>query len=74
MHSRTGDNFSYIGDTLGGRKTWLKRGTLGGPREPTQELNPRSAWDSGMVAALRGYVQRPGVLRMYVQFSVQYLT
>ena len=66
-HSRTGESFSYMGDdaTGGGRTTWLKRGALGGPREPVQHVNPDSAWDSSMTAALRGYVERPGVIRMY---------
>jgi hypothetical protein len=63
LHSRDGLTFRYIG---GDRRPWATRGEMGGVPLPTVDgLNPEAAWDSGMVATVRGIINRDGVIRMY---------
>jgi hypothetical protein len=52
VHSRDGLNFSYIG---GDRGPWASRGTSTGI-SPLAQARPGSAWDSGMVAMVRGII------------------
>ena len=51
-HSHDGLNFSYIG---GDRRPWASRGVSpANGISPLAEPRPGSAWDSGMVAMVRG--------------------
>ena len=61
--SRDGEHFSYVGND---RRPWLERGPwVGAPPNHNTSVPAGDAWDSSLVAAVRGYVQHEGGIRLF---------
>ena len=72
MHSRDGVSWSYVGDNrfkFGlDRSAFIAKGPMGGEPIPSEFKVPSTApetWNSGMTAAVRGYVVRGDKIIMY---------